>query len=379
MSLVKMSQNEVRPYLDDLQKKVEARWDATVEKTRFMQELDAGTLPMETIRVFYSNWGAFVPVINSVYMVQFYKHLYFFVSNVDLMETYTEKVLDEFGHPAPPGHIKILISSGEALGLTQEQILTQPMMPEARALTDFHRTLVNDGPMHEYWASVLWEGAFGNTCHRWFKALTTHYKLTAPAGGLFPQASRGGHHGPPWARGAFVGHQERAEPHPGAGRHRAAGLSVRVLRDDAGRSLLPDAQRHLRQDPLSATRREGGSVVARSYRNLSEYVAALEAADKLVRVTAPINKDTELHPLVRLQFRGLPEAKRKAFLFENVIDANGKHYDIPVLVAAMAGSADIYALGMGCAVEDIPERWARGHEASGRCRSPSRAARARRW
>ena len=33
MSLVKMSQNEVRPYLDDLQKKVEARWEATVEGT----------------------------------------------------------------------------------------------------------------------------------------------------------------------------------------------------------------------------------------------------------------------------------------------------------------------------------------------------------
>ncbi|MQA66254.1 MAG: UbiD family decarboxylase [Alphaproteobacteria bacterium] len=98
--------------------------------------------------------------------------------------------------------------------------------------------------------------------------------------------------------------------------------------------------------------------MARSYRNLAEYVAALEAADKLVRVTIPINKDTELHPLVRLQFRGLPEAKRKAFLFENVHDARGRKFDIPVLVAAMAGSADIYALGMGCAVEEIPERWA---------------------
>jgi 4-hydroxy-3-polyprenylbenzoate decarboxylase len=64
--------------------------------------------------------------------------------------------------------------------------------------------------------------------------------------------------------------------------------------------------------------------MARSYRNLSDYVAALEAADKLVRVTVPINKDTELHPLVRLQFRGLPEVKRKAFLFENVHDARGR-------------------------------------------------------
>lgn len=97
--------------------------------------------------------------------------------------------------------------------------------------------------------------------------------------------------------------------------------------------------------------------MARSYRNLAEYVEALDVADKLVRVTVPINKDTELHPLVRLQFRGLPEEKRKAFLFENVHDSRGNKYDIPVLVAAMAGSADIYALGMGCKVEEIPGRW----------------------
>jgi len=185
MGVIRMSENEVGSYIDDLQRRVESRWDETVEETRFMQELCDGSLPMETIRVFYTNWGAFVPVINSLYTVQFYKHLAFFVSNVDLMENYTHKVLDEFGHPAPPGHIRVLISSGEALGLTKEQILVQPMMPEARALTDFHRTLVNDGAIHEYWASVLWEGAFGHSCLKWFNALTTHYSLTAEQADYF--------------------------------------------------------------------------------------------------------------------------------------------------------------------------------------------------
>ncbi|MBT3792885.1 MAG: UbiD family decarboxylase, partial [Rhodospirillales bacterium] len=97
--------------------------------------------------------------------------------------------------------------------------------------------------------------------------------------------------------------------------------------------------------------------MARSYQNLSEYIQVLDDAEKLVRVTVPVNKDTELHPLVRLQFRGLPEEKRKAFLFENVYDSTGRKYDIPVLVAAMAGSSDIYALGMGCPTEEIPDRW----------------------
>jgi 4-hydroxy-3-polyprenylbenzoate decarboxylase len=92
---------------------------------------------------------------------------------------------------------------------------------------------------------------------------------------------------------------------------------------------------------------------------LGTYVDALDRAGKLTRVTTPINKDTELHPLVRLQFRGLPESQRKAFLFENVVDGKGRKYDIPVIVGALAGSADIYAMGMRCELADIENVWKR--------------------
>ena len=44
---------------------------------------------------------------------------------------------------------------------------------------------------------------------------------------------------------------------------------------------------------------------------LRNYVEGLEKAGKLIRVTIPVNKDTELHPLVRLQFRGLAELNAK--------------------------------------------------------------------
>jgi UbiD family decarboxylase len=93
------------------------------------------------------------------------------------------------------------------------------------------------------------------------------------------------------------------------------------------------------------------------YRDVREYLSALEEAGKLLRVKQPINKDTELHPLVRLQYRGLPEEQRRAFLFENVHDVRGRKYDMPVAVACYAGSLDIYALGMQCKKEQIFDKW----------------------
>src|SRR5262249_5990761 len=98
-------------------------------------------------------------------------------------------------------------------------------------------------------------------------------------------------------------------------------------------------------------------LMASYWPTLGKYVEGLEQAGKLVRVTIPVNKDTELHPLVRLQFRGLPESQRKAFLFENVVDGRGRKYAIPVLVGALAGSTDIYALGMQCRPEEIEAVW----------------------
>ncbi|MCL5958283.1 MAG: UbiD family decarboxylase [Chloroflexi bacterium] len=93
-------------------------------------------------------------------------------------------------------------------------------------------------------------------------------------------------------------------------------------------------------------------------RDLREHVKLLEEEGQLVRIKRQINKDTELMPFVRLQFRGLPEEERKAFLFENVVDVKGRKYDMPVVVGIVAGSSDIYALGMGCKIEELKEKWA---------------------
>lgn len=93
--------------------------------------------------------------------------------------------------------------------------------------------------------------------------------------------------------------------------------------------------------------------------DLQDHIAALEAAGLLHRIDRPVNKDTELHPLVRWQFRGgIPDADRKAFLFTNVYDSRGRTYEMSVVVGALAASREIYRIGVGVPLEDIGARWA---------------------
>ncbi len=102
------------------------------------------------------------------------------------------------------------------------------------------------------------------------------------------------------------------------------------------------------------------TMTERRYADLHEHLQALEAAGLLIRVERPINKDTEMHPLVRWQFRGgIAEKDRKAFLFTNVTDSKNRKYDIPVVVGALAASREIYRIGMGCALDRINEVWTR--------------------
>jgi len=93
------------------------------------------------------------------------------------------------------------------------------------------------------------------------------------------------------------------------------------------------------------------------FRDLREHIAALDEAGLLLKIDERINKDTELMPLVRWQFRGLPEEERRAFMFTHVVDAKGRKYDIPVVVGALAASRQIYGFGLQCKPEEIAERW----------------------
>ena len=93
------------------------------------------------------------------------------------------------------------------------------------------------------------------------------------------------------------------------------------------------------------------------YTSLRDYIETLESRGKLFRIQREVCRETELEPLVRWQFRGLPESERRAFLFERVASVAGRKYDMSVLSGACGSSRAIYALGMGCREEEIFDRW----------------------
>ena len=96
----------------------------------------------------------------------------------------------------------------------------------------------------------------------------------------------------------------------------------------------------------------------RGYPDLHEHLETLKERGLLLTVDEPIDKDAEMHPLVRWQFvGGLDEPERKAFLFNNVTNGRGRKYSIPVVVGAIAANRAIYSAGMGVPVDEIQAKW----------------------
>jgi UbiD family decarboxylase len=96
----------------------------------------------------------------------------------------------------------------------------------------------------------------------------------------------------------------------------------------------------------------------RGYADLHEHLDNLRARGQLLTIDRSIDKDSELHPLVRWQFvGGMNEDDRKAFLFTNVADGRGRKYSMPVVVGAIAANRTIYAIGMGVPLSEIQVKW----------------------
>ncbi|HEV7820284.1 MAG TPA: UbiD family decarboxylase domain-containing protein, partial [Burkholderiales bacterium] len=102
------------------------------------------------------------------------------------------------------------------------------------------------------------------------------------------------------------------------------------------------------------------SDATRGYFDLHEHLEVLREQGLLVTIDRAVDKDAELHPLVRWQFvGGVEEKERKAFLFTNVVDGRGRKFAFPVVVGALAANRQVYCLGMRCEAEEVQHRWDR--------------------
>jgi UbiD family decarboxylase len=94
------------------------------------------------------------------------------------------------------------------------------------------------------------------------------------------------------------------------------------------------------------------------FSDFRSYLKELDSRGKLHSWQRAIDKDTELMPLMRLQYRGIADEQRRAFLFEDVRDGHGKRFDIRVATGVYGSSRDVTALGLGCDdPREIYEKW----------------------
>jgi pyrroloquinoline quinone (PQQ) biosynthesis protein C len=170
-----MSSDDASAFVDELNKKVIQRWDERVTRGPFMSRFVEGKLPRLAIQLFFRNWGNFTIEINTLIAASYHKHIGFFKRHPDLLGPFGAKVADEFIHPQPPGHVLVMLQTAEALGITRDEVLRQPMLPEARAILDFKRSLLWEGTVAEWWFSMLTEEPIGHWAGTWFKTLTTYY------------------------------------------------------------------------------------------------------------------------------------------------------------------------------------------------------------
>lgn len=175
---VRMTSEEAKNFVDQLNAKVLRRWEERVSQGAFMKQLVEGTLPLGAVKTFFRNWGNFTVEINTLIAASYHKHIGFFKRHSDLLAPFAAKVADEFVHPKPPGHILVMLQTAKAFGLTENEILRQPMLPGARAILDFKRALLWEGTVAEWWFSMLTEEPIGYWARAWFKALTAHYGFT---------------------------------------------------------------------------------------------------------------------------------------------------------------------------------------------------------
>lgn len=179
MIIPAMKPAEAKARVDEHYRMVAQRWRERVTGSPFMIQLMAGSLPFAALRTFFRNWASYTIEINTLEAASYHKHIAFFRQNRDLMAPMARKLADELLHPEPPGHIHVVLETAKALGIGEDEVYLEPMLAEFRAKIDFKRTILWEGTVAEFYAGGATEEQTGYWSADCFKALTTHYGLTA--------------------------------------------------------------------------------------------------------------------------------------------------------------------------------------------------------
>jgi pyrroloquinoline quinone (PQQ) biosynthesis protein C len=170
-----MSEAEVAAYIDQLQERGNAHFRELVIEHRFTQEMREGRLSRPRLKGFIGNWFTFAWEINAIIAASYYRYLPFLKANMSVHDILADKIGDELMHPGPGGHIKTLFPVGAAVGLSEEEMIKTRLIPEARALVDYHVRIFQDGPVAEAFASSLKEGMVGQWLGIFYEAMERHY------------------------------------------------------------------------------------------------------------------------------------------------------------------------------------------------------------
>jgi len=169
------SLKEAQSFTEEICAKMYARWEERIFQGPFMRDLEAGRLPLRTIRLFWRHWYSYPVEINNFHLIIYQRHAGFFSRRRELLAPYVGKISDELVNPSVPGHIQVLIRQGEVFGVSLDEMVNCQVFPECRALTEFARGLVYEGTMIEWWARSLNEEMFGHWSRKWRQALVEKY------------------------------------------------------------------------------------------------------------------------------------------------------------------------------------------------------------
>jgi pyrroloquinoline quinone (PQQ) biosynthesis protein C len=175
----KLSAQEAKAYVDYLYSTVFQASQKRIHDGPFMTQLRDGTLPLPVIRQFFKNWGRFSIELNGLDAVSYYTHLPFFVRNFELLGPFCAKVADKLISPKAPGHVLLLLQTAEALKLRRKEMLEDPYLPAARAISDFCHKIFIDGSIAELWGLHVFEEFLSQWMGEWYTALTTKYGFSS--------------------------------------------------------------------------------------------------------------------------------------------------------------------------------------------------------